>query len=133
MKQYGLSKKERIKSRKSLDDLFTSGKILISKDQKIKAVYLVDEKAKEVGVKIAAAVSKKNGKAVWRNSVKRLIRTSYRLNKKRLTSFCKEKSILLRIVFSAFSLTEETAVKIKLKDIMPGVSELMQRIERKIN
>jgi ribonuclease P protein component len=132
LKQYGLSPKERIKNKKSFDDLFTSGKVLISKDRKIKAVYLVDEKTKEVGVKIAAAVSKKNGKAVWRNRVKRLIRTSYRLNKERLTNFCREKSVLLRVVFSAFSLTEETADKIRLKEIMPAVVELMQQIERKI-
>lgn len=132
MKQYGLSQKERIKSKKSFDDLFTSGKILISKDQKIKAIFLLDKKAEEVGVKVAAVVSKKNGKAVWRNRVKRLIRTSYRLNKERLTNFCKEKSILLRIVFSAFSITEETTNRVRLKDIMPGVMELMQQIERKI-
>ena len=133
MKQYGLSQKERIKSKKSFDDLFTSGKILISKDQKIKAIFLLDKKAEEVGVKVAAVVSKKNGKAVWRNRVKRLIRTSYRLNKERLTNFCKEKSILLRIVFSAFSITEETTNRVRLKDIMPGVMELMQQIERKIS
>ena len=132
MKEYGLSQKERIKSKKSFDDLFTSGKILISKDQKIKAIFLLDKKAEEVGVKVAAVVSKKNGKAVWRNRVKRLIRTSYRLNKERLTNFCKEKSILLRIVFSAFSITEETTNRVRLKDIMPGVMELMQQIERKI-
>ena len=132
MKQYGLSQKERIKSKKSFDDLFTSGKILISKDQKIKAIFLLDKKAEEVGVKVAAVVSKKNGKAVWRNRVKRLIRTSFRLNKERLTNFCKEKSILLRIVFSAFSITEETTNRVRLKDIMPGVMELMQQIERKI-
>ena len=132
MKQYGLSQKERIKSKKSFDDLFTSGKVLFSKDQKIKAIYLVDKRADEVGIKIAVAVSKKNGKAVWRNRVKRLIRTSYRLNKERLTNYCKEKRILLRIVFSAFSITEEKMNKARLKDIMPGVIELIHQVERKI-
>ena len=131
MKQHSLSPKERIKSKKSFDDLFTSGKVLISKDQKIKAVYLVDKKSEEIGVKIAAAVSKKHGKAVWRNRVKRLIRTSYRLNKERLSKFCKEKRVLLRIVFSTFSLTEATTVRAKLDDVSPGVLDLMQQIESK--
>jgi len=132
LKQYSLSQKERIKSKKSFNELFTSGNVLISKDQKIKAVYIVDKKAEELGVKIAAAVSKKNGKAVWRNRVKRLIRTSYRLNKEKLINFCREKRILLRIVFSTYSMTEQTMKKIKLKDIMPGVVELMTQIENRI-
>jgi ribonuclease P protein component len=129
LKQHGLSSRERIKSKKTFNDLFTTGKVLISKDQKIKAVYLVDKKAEEAGVKIGAAVSKKHGKAVWRNRVKRLIRISYRLNKEKLIAFCKKKSILLKIVFSTVLLTEETKKKVRLKDIMPDVIELMRRIE----
>ncbi len=132
MKQYGLSPKERIKSKKSFNEIFTTGKVLISKDHKIKATYIVNTKADECGVKIAAAVSKKHGKAVWRNRVKRLIRISYRQNKEKLTNFCKEKSILLKIVFSTFSMTEQTMEKIRLSDIMPEVVDLMQRIESRI-
>jgi len=132
LRQHDLSQKERIKSKKSFNELFTAGKVLISKDQKIKAVYLVEKKTEEFGVKIAAAVSKKHGKAVWRNRVKRLIRASYRLNKEELTALCKKKNILLRVVFSTFSMTEETMKKMSLKDIMPGVIDLMQRIESNI-
>ncbi len=132
MRQHSLSQKERIKSKKSFNELFTTGKVLISKDQKIKAVYLVEKKTEEVGVKIAAAISKKHGKAVWRNRVKRLIRTSYRLNKEKLTACCKKKSILLRVVFSTFSMTEVTMKKMSLKEVMPEVVDLMQRIESSI-
>jgi ribonuclease P protein component len=132
LKQYGLSPKERIKSKKSFNEIFTTGKVLISKDHTIKATYIVDTKAEECGVKIAAAVSKKHGKAVWRNRVKKLIRTSYRLNKERLINFCKEKRILLRVVFSTYSVNEQAMKKIRLKDIMPGVVELMNRIESSI-
>jgi ribonuclease P protein component len=132
LKRYGLSPKERIKSKKSFDEIFTTGKVLISEDHKIKAVYIVNKKAEECGVKIAAAVSKKHGEAVWRNRVKKLIRTSYRLNKEIFANFCKEKSFLLMIVFSTISITERTTKNIKLIDIMPGVVELMQRIESNI-
>jgi len=55
---------------------------LFSSDQLIKCLYLFEQNSKDIGVKIAAAVSSKAGKAVWRNRVKRLIKESYRLNKK---------------------------------------------------
>ncbi|OGU30746.1 MAG: ribonuclease P protein component [Ignavibacteria bacterium GWA2_35_9] len=129
MKRYGLSPKERIKSKKNIDQIFSSGKILISEDHRIKAVYLIDKEAEESGVKIAAVVSKKNGNAVWRNRVKRLIKTSYRLNKERLVNFCRKKRILILIVFSAFSVTERLNKKIEIKDIMPGIDEILNRIE----
>ena len=129
MKRYGLSPKERIKSKKIIDQIFSSGKILISEDHRIKAVYLIDKEAEESGVKIAAVVSKKNGNAVWRNRVKRLIKTSYRLNKERLVNFCRKKRILILIVFSAFSVTERLNKKIEIKDIMPGIDEILNRIE----
>jgi len=129
LKRYGLSQKERIKSKKNIDQIFSSGKILISEDHRIKAVYLIDKEAEESGVKIAAVVSKKNGNAVWRNRVKRLIKTSYRLNKERLVNFCRKKRILILIVFSAFSVTERLNKKIEIKDIMPGIDEILNRIE----
>ena len=129
MKRYGLSPKERIKSKKNIDQIFSSGKILISEDHRIKAVYLIDKEAEESGVKIAAVVSKKNGNAVWRNRVKRLIKTSYRLNKERLVNFCRKKRILILIVFSTFSVTERLNKKIEIKDIMPGIDEILNRIE----
>jgi len=129
LKRYGLSPKERIKSKKNIDQIFSSGKILISEDHRIKAVYLIDKEAEESGVKIAAVVSKKNGNAVWRNRVKRLIKTSYRMNKERLVNFCRKKRILILIVFSAFSVTERLNKKIEIKDIMPGIDEILNRIE----
>ena len=132
MRRHGLSKEERIKNKKSFNELFTTGKVLISKDQKIKAIYIVDKKAEVGGVRIATTVSKKHGKAVWRNRTKRLIRTSYRLNKERLIFFCKERGILVRIVFSTVSATEKTLKKIKLNDIMPDVIDLIARIESSI-
>jgi ribonuclease P protein component len=132
LKQNSLSLKERIKSKKVLNKIYSTGKILISEDQRIKAIFLVGKEAEESGVKIAVVVSKKQGKAVWRNRVKRLIRESYRLNKQRLVDFCEETNILLMIVFIAFSVTERTNRKVTLKDFMPGVVEIMKRLERKI-
>lgn len=132
MKLNSLSAKERIKRKRDFDKAYTSGKILISGDRRIKAIFVVDTEAEESGVKIAAVVPRKHGKAVWRNRVKRLIRESYRLNKHRLVHFCEDTNILLMIVFSAFSITERTNRKVVLRDFMPGVVELMKQLEKKI-
>ena len=82
-KQQGLSPAERIKSKKDFDELYSSGKILISSNKKIKAIFLIKDNPDE-GVKIAAVVSKKLGNAVWRNRIKRLIKETYRLNKQEI-------------------------------------------------
>jgi ribonuclease P protein component len=132
LKPNSLSSKERIRRKKDFDKIYTSGKILISEGQRIKAIFLVEKEVEEGGVKIAAVVSKKHGKAVWRNRVKRLIKESYRLNKQRLTVFCEEANTLLMIVFSVLLITEKTNKKVTIEDVMPGVVEIIKLLERKI-
>lgn len=83
-------------------------------------------------IKIAAAVSKKAGKAVWRNRVKRLIKESYRLNKKALLEKVLLKKIQLLLIFSPNRLSETSNKKIYLHDVSPGVVELMNKIIQQI-
>jgi ribonuclease P protein component len=128
LKQQGLSSKERIKSKKDFEELYSGGKIIISSDQKIKTIFLTKDNP-EYGVKIAAVVSKKLGNAVWRNRVKRLIKESYRLNKQDLLIQCGEKKKSIKLIFSAYSLNENKNKKIGLIEIMPGVLELMRKIK----
>ncbi|RPI73586.1 MAG: ribonuclease P protein component [Ignavibacteriales bacterium] len=130
-KQQGLSSNERIKSKKDFDELYSSGNILISSDQKIKAIYLID-KNPDGGVKIAAVVSKKLGTAVWRNRIKRLIKEAYRLNKKEIVSCADIDEKNIRLIFSAFALSEKKNKKIMLNEIVPGVLEIMNRIKRNL-
>lgn len=128
MKKQGLSSQERIKSKKEFEELYSSGKIFISSDQKIKAVYLVKKNAKD-SVKIAAVVSKKLGKAVWRNRVKRLIKEAYRLNKQELISISINTGKSISLIFSAYAISERKNKKIYLRDIAPGVLESMKKIK----
>jgi ribonuclease P protein component len=128
-----LSSKERIKSKKDLKKIFSQGIMLVSGDQKIKAQFIVtQEQENNPGVKITAAVSKKSGKAVWRNRLKRLIRESYRLNKEILINFCVEKNLLLLVVFSTGVLNQKQNRKIKLKEIMDSMIEVMTKIKEGI-
>lgn len=99
MKRQGLSPKERIKSKKAFEQIFSSGKQIFSSEKKVKALYIVSEN-EPAGVQIAVAVSKKSGKAVFRNRIKRIIRAAYRLNKIELVEYCLEKGKNIKIVFS---------------------------------
>ncbi len=129
MKRFGLSSEERIKSRKDFQQIYSSGKIFFSNQKIIKALFVIEENSKLPGVKIAAAVFKKAGNAVWRNRLKRLIKESYRLNKDILFSSAKEKKLLLKIVFSPNLLYQKNDKKLKLKTIMPEVVDIMLKIK----
>jgi len=128
LKPQGLSSKERIKSKKDFEELYSIGKIIISSDQKIKAIFMINAD-QEYGVKIAAVVSKKSGKAVWRNRVKRQIKETYRLNKHELITACSEKKKNIKLILSAYSLNERKNKKIGLNEIIPGVLESLRKIK----
>lgn len=136
MKRFGLSKDERIKSEKDFKLIYSVGKTVYSENQKLKSIYIVEKSAvlqsddlkKSGGVKIAAAVSKKIGNAVWRNRFKRLLRESYRLNKEFIVRSCEERNIVLKIVFSPNNLSQKKNKKIKLIDIMPGLIDILKKI-----
>ena len=73
-------KKEKIKSHKTIDLLFSEGKS-VSK-YPLRLVYVEKEFEDESKIKIGVSVSKKHfKKAVDRNYFKRILRECYRLNK----------------------------------------------------
>lgn len=128
MENFSLNRNERVKKKNDFDKVYNSGKIFFSSDLIIKLHYFSQEKTNYTGVKIATAVSKKSGKAVWRNRVKRLIREAYRLNKRQIVEKAREKEIEVLLVFSANKLSEKKNKKVFLKDITPGVVELINKV-----
>ncbi len=131
MKQYGLPSFERIKSKKDFECIFKDGNVVYSSDNKIKVFYLYNITDKNCGVKFAVAVYKKSGNAVWRNRVKRLIRTAYRLNNKQLKKTCSKKKILVKIVFSLNTINQKKAQKIKLSDLNNAVTDIIHKVNSK--
>lgn len=131
MKNFSLTRNERVKKKSDFEKIYSSAKVLFSSDRLIKVHFLFID-SETSGIKIAAAVSKKCGKAVWRNRVKRLIKESYRLNKKPLLEIVLEKKILLHLVFSPNRLSESSNKKIYLQNVSPGVVELMSKIIQQI-
>jgi len=130
VKPYGLTAGERIKSKKDFENLFKSANTIYSSDNKLKAIYIYSKNSKRFGVKIATAVFKKSGNAVWRNRVKRLLRVSYRLNKQFLTETCLNKNILLKVVFSLNTINQNNTRTVKLNDIQSAVADIISKINK---
>ncbi|HSP86924.1 MAG TPA: ribonuclease P protein component [Ignavibacteriaceae bacterium] len=128
-KQQGLSPAERIKSKKDFDELYSSGKILISSNKKIKAIFLIKNNPEE-GIKIAAVVSKKLGNAVWRNRIKRLIKEAYRLNKQEIKEQAFKAGKNIKLIFSAYALSEKNNKNINLNEIAPDILELIGLLKK---
>ena len=129
MKSFGLSKSERIKKKNEISRLFNSGKRIYSNSRKLKAIFCFGEYDSGT-IKIVTAVHKKAGNAVWRNRVKRLLRVSYRLNKKILTDIVIEKTLLIMI--SPNSINKKNKPKLNLDYVQLDVIELLEKIKKQI-
>jgi ribonuclease P protein component len=132
LKRFSLSRFERVKKKNEFNTVYNNGRTILSSDLSIKSIYIVKPNSTQPGIQIAAAVSKKAGKAVWRNRAKRLIKEAYRLNKYLLLEPVREKKIKLLIVFTLNKLSEHKKSKINLNDISPSVIELINNILQKI-
>ena len=128
MRKFGLSKKERIKSKKEFDLVYSEGSTLYSINNVLKARFFPELDSDKYGVKVGFAVHKKLGTAVWRNRLKRLLRTSYRLSKNPLVNLCYEKDILLLLIFSPNMICQESHKKVKLNDFKPECEYLIGKI-----
>jgi len=96
-KQFTLGKKERLKSRKLTEQLFSEGKRFTLTPFRI--YYLFSEK-QTVPVQFGTGVSNKIfKKAVDRNRVKRLIREAYRVQKIQLQQQLENQKLQLSIFF----------------------------------
>ncbi len=78
--EFKYPKKEKLKSKILIENLFTEGKTVSS--YPLKLVYLKTDLIESVKIQAGVSVPKRNFKrAVDRNRIKRLMREAYRLNK----------------------------------------------------
>jgi ribonuclease P protein component len=97
VKTFGLSKKERLKSRKQIDLLFQQGKSFSAFP--LRVTFRV-EPSEAPGLQAGFTVSKRNFKrAVDRNRIKRLLREAYRLRKNELKDAVAAKAVSLHVFF----------------------------------
>ena len=77
---FNYRKKDKLKSKKLIEQLFTEGKVMTA--YPLRLVYLKTDFEDNSVLKTGVSVSKRLHKtAVARNSIKRLLREAYRLNK----------------------------------------------------
>ncbi len=132
MKQFGLSKNERVKLKDDFQKIYTYGKVLYSTQSKVKVIYYLESSVNDCGIKAAFVVSKRAGNAVWRNRVKRLFRVAYRNNKMPLNQICTSKNIRLIFSFSPINLNQKQNKKIILDDILNDFVGLLDKVKSKI-
>jgi len=128
LKSQGLSKKERIKSKKEFQRVYSEGNTLFSPRNSIKAIYLIVDDKSNPGIQVAFAVHKKAGKAVWRNRMKRILREAYRLNKNLVLPRVVKSGRRLFLVFSPNSMNERENKKVHLNEVMPEVLSILNKL-----
>ena len=95
---FSFPKSEKLKSLKLFEQLFQEGKSL--NKFPFKLLWIKEIPSTDFPVKVGFAVSSRKIKlAVKRNRMKRLMRESYRLNKKALIDYCIKNEMGLAMVF----------------------------------
>ena len=118
-----LGRAERLKSEKSISQIFESGKSLSV--YPLRLIYQLKSPEKDVSVKIGFAVPKKNFKrAIDRNLIKRRMREAYRLNKQIL---CGENNkpgcgLEMMLVYQAKKVEDYEKISSCLKNLMKRLS-----------
>jgi len=115
-KTFSYSRKEKLKSRKLIEQVFRDGKSFTVSS--IKIFYLQPHAPLNFPVKVGVGVSSRNfKKAVERNRIKRLLREAYRTEKLLLHQYLKEhnRQIIIFLLYTDKLLPDYVALKTKMR------------------
>lgn len=123
VKRFGFGKKEKLKSRKQIEELFLNGKNFSVFPLRVTYQFLSSE---ETGVQVGITAGKKYfKKAVDRNRIKRLTREAYRLQKNDLIEVLKQKQLK---GFLFFMYTDKTISSFSI--IKDAMNKCLKRLEK---
>lgn len=123
LKRYGFGRKEKLKSRKQIEELFLNGKNFSVYPLRVTYQFLPSE---ETVVQVGVTAGKKYfKKAVDRNRIKRLIREAYRLQKNDLVETLKQKR---QKGFLFFVYTDKTIASFSV--ITGAMSKALKRLKK---
>jgi ribonuclease P protein component len=114
-KTFSYGRKEKLKSRKLLEQVFSKGRSFTVFP--IKIFYLQPDATLDFPVKVGVGVSAKNfKKAVERNRIKRLLREAYRTEKLLLHKYLKEhnRQAIVFLLYADKTLPDFATLKIKM-------------------
>ena len=126
-KKLTLGKKERLKSRKQIEQLFSEGKKIVVTPFRV--FYLYKEGIKG-SLQFGVGVSSKNfKKSVDRNKIKRVVREAYRLQKLLLQNKLEEKKgeMNLFIIYTGTELPEYAEAEKKIKIVLDKLTVLIDK------
>lgn len=123
---YSYNKTEKLKSRKTLNELFTKGKSFSVFPVKLFYTIAENDQAIKAGVGVSARNFKK---AVDRNRIKRLLRECYRLNKLSLhtTVAAKQKGVSVFFLYVGKELPEYAILNEKMQAALTKLEEIIGR------
>ena len=128
VKKFSYNKKEKLKSRKQLEQLFTAGTTFVIFP--VKVIYKEVEVQDSV-LKTGVGASRKNFKrAVERNRIKRLLRETYRTEKPVLLNYLQQnkKQIALFFLYIDKSLPEYHVLKEKMQQ---AIEKLIKNLDER--
>lgn len=121
--RFKFKKEYRLKSRKTIEELFSQNRIL--KLFPLKLVYII-QPSPTFNAQVAFVASRKNFKhAVDRNRIKRMMREAYRLNASLLLDPFKERSIKVSfmIIYQADTETPFNELELRMKQLLMRMTE----------
>ncbi len=125
---YSYNKKEKLKSRKLIEELFAKGRPLSAFPLKVFFVLLpvTAEQTVQAGVGVSARNFKK---AVDRNRIKRLLREGYRLNKETLHTVADEqqKKLAVFFLYTGKELPDFTLINEKMRAVLIKLTDELKR------